>query len=217
MASTIQVDKVQDTGGNTILSSNSTGTFTYEAASGANFTALDADNVSAGTLATGRMAAGTVVQVVSTTKTDTYSEAIAARGTGSDITGLTATITPTSASSKLLIYSTLHTSREGGYGYANFIIHRDGSAVLVGDTDGSRLPVTVGDNIGVTNAVAMFNTCSFGQVDASSTSATTFSVRLENAGSSGTKTFYVNRSVTDTDANSYTRAISSIMVMEVLA
>ena len=29
MASTIQVDKVQDTGGNTILSSNSTGTFTY--------------------------------------------------------------------------------------------------------------------------------------------------------------------------------------------
>ena len=29
MASTIQVDKIQDTGGNTILSSNSTGTFTY--------------------------------------------------------------------------------------------------------------------------------------------------------------------------------------------
>ena len=28
MASTIQVDKIQDTGGNTIISSNSTGTFT---------------------------------------------------------------------------------------------------------------------------------------------------------------------------------------------
>ena len=161
--------------------------------------------------------AGKIVQVVSTTKTDTYSEAITTRATGSDITGLTATITPTSASSKLLIYATLNTSREGGYGYANFIIHRDGSAVLVGDTDGSRLPVTVGDNLGVTSAISMFNTCSFGQVDASSTSATTFSVRLENSGSSGTKTFYVNRSVTDTDSNSYTRAISSIMVMEVLA
>ena len=58
MASTIQVDKVQDTGGNTILSSNSTGTFTYEAASGANFTALDADNVSAGTLAIARGGTG---------------------------------------------------------------------------------------------------------------------------------------------------------------
>ena len=59
MASTIQVDKIQDTGGNTILSSNSTGTFTYEAASGANFTALDADNVSAGTLAAARGGTGT--------------------------------------------------------------------------------------------------------------------------------------------------------------
>ena len=58
MASTIQVDKVQDTGGNTILSSNSTGTFTYEAASGANFTALAADNVSAGTVAIARGGTG---------------------------------------------------------------------------------------------------------------------------------------------------------------
>ena len=58
MASTIQVDKIQDTGGNTILSSNSTGTFTYEVASGANFTALDADNVSAGTLAIARGGTG---------------------------------------------------------------------------------------------------------------------------------------------------------------
>ena len=58
MASTIQVDKIQDTGGNTILSSNSTGTFTYEAASGANFTALAADNISAGTLAIARGGTG---------------------------------------------------------------------------------------------------------------------------------------------------------------
>ena len=58
MASTIQVDKIQDTGRNTILSSNSTGTFTYEAASGAYFTALDADNVSAGTLAIARGGTG---------------------------------------------------------------------------------------------------------------------------------------------------------------
>ena len=214
MASVLKVDKLDPQSGTALEIGTSGDTLnvpsgvTLDINSGAT---LDAT----GATVTG--AIGKIVQVVSTTKTDTYSEAISARGTGSDITGLTATITPTSASSKLLIYATLNTSREGGYGYANFIIHRDGSAVLVGDTDGSRLPVTVGDNIGVTNAVAMFNTCSFGQVDASSTSATTFSVRLENAGSSGTKTFYVNRSVTDTDANGFTRAISSIMVMEVLA
>jgi uncharacterized protein YjlB len=214
MASILKVDKLDPQSGTALEIGTSGDTLnvpsgvTLDINSGAT---LDAT----GATVTG--AIGKIVQVVSTTKTDTYSEAISARATGSDITGLTATITPTSASSKLLIYVTLNTSREGGYGYANFIIHRDSSAVLVGDTAGSRLPVTVGDNIGVTNAVAMFNTCSFGQVDASSTSATTFSVRLENAGSSGTKTFYVNRSVTDTDANGFTRAISSIMVMEVLA
>tara|TARA_A100001391_G_scaffold28887_2_gene15543 strand:+ start:893 stop:1462 length:570 start_codon:yes stop_codon:yes gene_type:complete len=170
-----------------------------------------------GTLATSNLPNGSVLQVVSTTKTDTYSETISARGTGSDITGLTATITPTSASSKLLAYATLNTSREGPHAYANFIIHRDGSSILVGDSAGSRLPVTVGDNLGVSSSTSMFNTFSFGQVDASSTSSTTFSLRLENSGSSGSQTFYVNRSVTDTDANSFTRAISTIMVMEVSA
>ena len=51
MASTIRVDALQDTGANDIITSDGSGTFTYAAASGANFTALDADNVSAGTLA----------------------------------------------------------------------------------------------------------------------------------------------------------------------
>ena len=160
---------------------------------------------------------GSVLQVVSTTKTDTYSETISARGVGSDITGLTATITPTSASSKLLVYATLNTSRADPLAYANFIIYRDGSPVLVGDSAGSRLPVTVGDNISQAGGILIFNTFSFGQVDASSTSSTTFSLRLQNSGSSSNRTFYVNRSGTDTDANYSTRTISSIMVMEVSA
>ena len=57
----------------------------------------------------------------------------------------------------------------------------------------------------------------FGEVDASSTSATTFGVRLNNTGSSLTRTFYVNRSSTDSDQNDTTRPVSSIMVMEVSA
>ena len=72
MASTIQVDKIQDTGGNTILSSNSTGTFTYEAASGANFTALDADNISAGTLAAARGGTGTTSYTAGVTEYDQW-------------------------------------------------------------------------------------------------------------------------------------------------
>ncbi|MEE3228804.1 MAG: hypothetical protein VX237_06860, partial [Chloroflexota bacterium] len=105
MASTIQVDKIQDTGGNTILSSNSTGTFTYEAASGANFTALDADNISAGTLAVARGGtggtggAGKILQVVSSNLTTQMTST----STSYVDTGLTATITPSATSSKVLV------------------------------------------------------------------------------------------------------------------
>ena len=159
-------------------------------------------------------APGHVIQAICTTKTDTYSESISSRATGSAITGLTATITPTSASSKLLVFAVLQSSRSG-LAYGNFILHRDGSAVLVGDSAGSRLPVTVGDNLGPSNTIMQQNSSSFGQVTAGSTNATTFDIRLENSGSGSSQTFYVNRSSTDTDNNTFTRSISSIMVMEV--
>ena len=180
-------------------------------------TRLGGANAITGTIPNSVLAAGNVIQVVSATKTDTYSENIAARGTGVDITGLTVDITPTSTSSKLVVYVTMNTSRGDGISYANFIIHRDGSPVIVGTSTADRLPVTVGDNFGSSSAISMFNTFSFGQVDAGSTSSTTFSVRLENAGSSSLRTFNVNRSETDTNSNQSTRATSSIMVMEVSA
>ena len=109
MASTIQVDKIQDTGGNTILSSNSTGTFTYEAASGANFTALDADNISAGTLAAARggtggaSGGGKVLQVVNTLATINSSTT---SGSYADI-GLSRTITCAATTSKVLVIATV--------------------------------------------------------------------------------------------------------------
>ena len=52
------------------------------------------------------IATGKILQAVSTTKTDTYSESLSARAEGSsNITGLEATITPTSASSKLCCWT----------------------------------------------------------------------------------------------------------------
>ena len=118
MASTIQVDKIQDTGGNTILSSNSTGTFTYEAASGANFTALDADNVSAGTLAVARggsgraIITGNILQVVQSTTTSNISTA----STSYVATGFTGSITPTLSDSKILIQVAGGKLTDGGSG-----------------------------------------------------------------------------------------------------
>ena len=106
MASTIQVDKIQDTGGNTILSSNSTGTFTYEAASGANFTALDADNVSAGILAAARGGTGGTSgggKVLQTTSTAINAEWSTTSDTHADVTGFSLSITPATSSSTIVV------------------------------------------------------------------------------------------------------------------
>jgi hypothetical protein len=216
MASTIQVDKIQDTGGNTILSSNSTGTFTYEAASGANFTALDADNISAGTLATGRMAAGTVVQVVSTSKTDTFSESIAANGVGSDITGMSVAITPTAASSKILILANISMGRDNmdGSSAVGVQLVRGTTLIGVGDTASNRTRVSSQCNL---IASKQLETISIMFLDSpSSTSETTYHFRFFNS-DGDISTIYLNRSDNDSDSASRGRGASSATAMEYLA
>ena len=54
-----------------------------------------------------------VLQVVSTTKTDTYTDS-SASGTLTTVTGLSATITPSATTSKILIYVTLNYGANGG-------------------------------------------------------------------------------------------------------
>lgn len=157
-------------------------------------------------------APGHVIQVISTTKTDTYSESISARGLGTNVTGLTATITPTSASSRLIVYIVVNTSNNDNAA-AGFRLYRDGSAILIGDTRGSRNADTVGRNF--SGGVAdIFNTFSFGEVPANAATSTTFSIRLRNNGGS-TNTIHVNRCGTDSDDNARSTPISSIMIMEI--
>ena len=64
-----------------------------------NVTALNASNITAGTLGKARMATGSVLQVVQAT----YSTNVTTGGTTFIDTGLTATITPTSSSNKILV------------------------------------------------------------------------------------------------------------------
>jgi hypothetical protein len=160
---------------------------------------------------------GKLLQVVSTTKTDTYSESLSAYAEGSsNVTGLEATITPTSASSKLLVFSAVNTSRSGDSASGGFAFFRDGSRVLSGASPSSRLAVAVG-HFHIAGSTFSANSFMFGQVDASSTSETTFGIRLNNSGSSTTRTFNLNKSNGDTDNSNHTRSISSIMVMEISA
>ena len=86
------------------------------------------------------LSTGAVVQVVSTTKTDTFSGSTT--GSFYDITGLNVTITPSSASNKILINVTVC----GGHSnLAGYRLVRGSTAIGVGDSGGgNRNQVTFG-------------------------------------------------------------------------
>lgn len=145
---------------------------------------------------------GSVLQVVSTAKTDSFS---AASTSYTDITGLSATITPSSSSSKILI-----SANTNGSIVAYIQLLRDSTAIFIGDTAGSRVRATQAIYAAAPNIPTA---ASFIYLDSpSTTSAITY--KLQGRAESGT--FYINRGSTDTDAGtSYPRTASSITVMEI--
>ena len=152
---------------------------------------------------------GGILQVVSTTKTDTFSATLANGEISSAITGLTATITPRSTSSKILVTVSLSLAA-GGNSYAiNHILFRDAVAVGVGATAGSRVQV----NTGEVAAIAGVSASNSQVLDTpATTSSITYTVKLH---ASDATTFYVNRSSADTDTTRYARSASTITLMEV--
>jgi len=160
---------------------------------------------------------GSILQVVSTTKTDTFSASIATAAF-TEITGLTASITPQSTSSKILAMVSVYggnslTSRQGCFALK---LQRGATDIALGDTDGSRTSVTAHASIESSSA-SNATTVAFQFLDSpSTTAATTYSVEIGNvAGSSSTATFYVNRQDTTNDNNRIARPVSTITLMEV--
>jgi len=154
---------------------------------------------------------GKVLQVVSTTKTDTF--AGSTEDTWYTITGLTAAITPSSTSSKILVTGHVMGSEENTSNDRRFYlkIQRGGSDIssALGDSASSRLQVhTSGFSSGGANAV----TLPFNFLDSpSSTSALTYSIQVRG----DTDGVVVNQAATDSDNDTYPRAVSTITVMEI--
>lgn len=155
-------------------------------------------------------APGKILQVVSTTKTDTFTSTTT--GSWLDITGFSVSITPAFSSSKILITYSLVGGTNGTTRMKVRLV-RDSTDIAVGDSAGSRLRATSADNFGdqfeVHNSV-------FTYLDSpATTSATTYKVQIRNGDSTGT--LYVNRNGSDTDNVVTARFASSITVMEVAA
>ena len=160
--------------------------------------------------------AGQVIQVVQTVKTDTFSATLASGTFTGEVTGLTASITPSSASNKVLVHCVIDMGCSAGTRLST-ALYKGGSVITsaTGDSAGSRSRVTSSSNIGATTSFYMHGMISFMYLDSpSTTSSTTYSVRMMQ-GSGGSATIYVNRASEDDDASYQVRSISTITVMEV--
>ena len=164
------------------------------------------------TLSRSNMPVGAVLQVVSTTKSDTFSSSAASF---TDITGLSVSITPTSATSKVLITAQVTSSNGSGAGatYISFRLVRGSTAIGIGDAAGSRLQATsqiqTPDSGTAQSGILHF------QDSPATTSATTYKIQVYNQ-NTGVTTF-INRSSTDSDSAVYARSTSTITVMEIAA
>lgn len=198
--------------GTTKFAGSTSGTTTVQATAVAGTTTLTLPAVT-GTLAVqGGTGTGKLLQVVSTTKSDTFSSSAASF---TDITGLSVSITPTSATSKVLITAQVTTSNGSGAGstYISLRLVRDSTAVGVGDTAGSRIRAT--SQIQTVDTGSAQSGILHFQDSPATTSATTYKIQVYNQNTGVTT--YINRSSVDSDSAVYARSTSTITVMEIAA
>ena len=159
---------------------------------------------------------GGIIQTVQTIKTDTASFTIPTQGVY-DYTGFSASITPTSSTSKILVSIMLNDGISSSISMA-FILRCNGSDVLVGDQDGSNRPRVTASyhneqpDFSVTKSLTVLHS-------PNSTSQQTYNLRWRH-NSSSTRTHYINRSNDDNNASGNgmgPRAISTILLQEVSA
>ena len=151
---------------------------------------------------------GKLGQVVSTTLSSTFTTSSTSF---TDVTGLTVSITPSSATSKVFVVVSVSGSNDVGITSGGVRLMRGATAILVGDAAGSRI---LGQQVEPPSADRLL-TLGLSVLDSpATTSATTYAVQCTN---NGAGTFYVNRSKTDTNGGQWYRSASSITVMEILA
>lgn len=149
-----------------------------------------------------------VLQVKSTTKTDTFTMSST---TYADVTGLSVSITPTSASNKIYIVASVNFNGDAGVNGSAAQLVRNSTPIGISDAAGSRAQATSGGVQGADDDYPGSSSLTFLDSPAT-TSATTYKVQVK---SSAAGTTYVNRGLADTNAVQTFRYVSTITVMEV--
>ena len=153
---------------------------------------------------------GGIIQVKSVSKTDTFSSNSTSY---TDVTGLSVSITPTRADSKILVM--MHVQIGHDSNVAGFLrLMRDSTAIAVGTDTSSRIASTVAMADDPTDDE--INSTSITFLDSpSTTSSTTYKVQMNTEASGNTGYVHVNRSGEDADNNQNGRTCSTITLMEI--
>jgi hypothetical protein len=176
---------------------------------GTNGQVLTADSTASTGIKWATPSAGKILQVVSTTKADTFSTSSTSYV---DVTSLSVSITPSSSSSTILVFADVTGNGSAGLNIGAYQLVRGSTVIATPTSPSNRTPGfgAIYINDGATVSVASVNI-----IDSpATTSSTTYKIQARSA---TTGTTYVNRSQTDTDNASYIRSISSITVMEISA
>ena len=163
-------------------------------------------------------ASGGIIQVVQSVKTD--AENFSGSSTAALITGLSASITPTRADSKVFVQVILNASVGGAYAGMYAVLRRGATDICVGDAASSRNRASM--SLQSPNHFTAANSNDYGPGQSSllfldspaTTSSVTYGLYLIEADNQGT-VLYVNKSGTDTDSNYFNRVASTITLMEV--
>jgi len=169
---------------------------------------LTLPGTASGTIAT-TSTAGKILQVVSTTKTDTFSATT--EDSWTDITGLSVAITPSATSSKILFRAMVNMGSDASAAVPGLRVLRGSTAIGIGDASNNRGRATAA--MGAAQDY-LAETVPIDVIDSpSSTSELTYKVQYYKVESS---TIYFNQSYRDYNGTGYDYRYSSIVyVMEI--
>lgn len=151
---------------------------------------------------------GKIIQVVQSVKTDAFTMT---GTTWTTPTGLSASITPTATTSRILILADIKVAGQVNATTSQTRIVRGSTPIQVGDAAGSR-PQALTQNY--FNAEGYHSPFGGGMyVDSpATTSSTTYSIQVKAESAS---TVYVNRTQNDRDSTADSRTASSIILLEI--
>ena len=206
------------------IATTGSGTLTSAGAFTASGGIANSGTITAGTLGSSVVfPTGHVLQVVSAQKSDSQNSSdVFSSGNWTDATGLSVSLTPSSATNYLFIQSNVHGSnRVASFAFATRLYISGGGtdgAILIGDTEGSRSRVSAGGpNTPATYVLASY---AFGgrircNDSTPNWSSGALTIKVQFATNNSSNIAQINRAGNESNDAAYTTTTSNLTVMEI--